>query len=76
MMEQGSRGKIGLKEEKKDKGWINGRRDDEVLRKGKYILWLREGEREREVSVIHCLTLHMVCMWVCRRAAMISRLIN
>ena len=48
MMEQGSRGKIGLKEEKKDKGWINGRRDDEVLRKGKYILWLREGERERD----------------------------
>lgn len=34
MMGQGGRGKIRLKEEKKDKRWVNKRRDDEVPRKG------------------------------------------
>lgn len=45
MMGQGGTGKIGLKEERKDKGCVNRRRDDEVLRKGKNILW--QGGRER-----------------------------
>lgn len=37
MMGQGSKGKIGLKQRKKYKGWVNRKRDDEVQRKDKYV---------------------------------------
>lgn len=34
MMGQSGKGKNGFKEQRQDKGWVNRRRDDEVLRKG------------------------------------------
>lgn len=37
MMVLGGKGKIGLEEQREDKGWVNRKRDDEVLRKGKYV---------------------------------------
>ncbi len=51
MMGQGGKGKIGFKEQKQDKGWVNRRRDDEVLRKGKYVQWQRERGEDRGVIV-------------------------
>lgn len=37
MMGQCSKGKIGLKQWKENKGWVNRKRDDEVQRKDKYV---------------------------------------
>ena len=51
MMGQGGKGKIGFKEQTKDKGWVNRRRDDEVLRKGEYVQWRKEGGEKGGVTV-------------------------
>lgn len=45
------RTKIGFTEQKRDKGWINRRNDDEVLGKGKYVHWQRQGAKDRGVNV-------------------------
>lgn len=59
MMGQGGKGKIQFKEQKKDKGWVNRRRDDEVLRKEKYVQWQKKGgQRERGDCVIGCMVSH------------------
>lgn len=41
----GGRGKIRLEGEEKDKRWVNGRRDDEVLRKGNTLSRLNGAKR-------------------------------